>query len=129
MLAVRDDLHAVHEDVIDSVCVRVDARLVARQIGTHVYRAGANGLRIEDDDVGVPAGLQNAALAEAKEFCGHLRELMDRLFEFDSPELAHAVAEHLSRKRKRIDHVEVRAGIGCADHGAVVEPQLTTNFP
>ena len=99
----------------------------ASLIGTHVHGPGAHGRRIEHHDVRVPTGAQHAAFARAEQFRRHLRQLMNGLWQGNRLELTHAVAERLGRERERVDHV--RAGIGGADHGAVVGPELATDFP
>ena len=127
--AVANDLLPIHEHVIDAVSVGVDARFVAGQIRAHMHGSGSHRRGIEHHNVRVPPGAQHAAFAQAEQFRRHLRELMDGLWQRHGLEFTDAVAEHLRGERNRVDHVEVGAGVGCADHGAVVRPELAAYFP
>ena len=102
--------------------VGVDPRFVGRQVGAKVGGSWPNRGRVEDHDVRVPAFAQDAAFAQTEEFGGDLSELMYALLQADYPMFAHPISQNLGGKRKGIDHIQVRAGVGGANDGAFVGP-------
>src|SRR5262245_27242629 len=110
MLAVAENQRAVDEDVHDAGGVL--HRLL-------VGRAGADGLRIEDDDVGERAGRERAASGDPEVLGGEGSEAADGLGQRDDRFGAHVLAQQVgevpvgARVRARLEeHALGRGGLG-----------------
>ena len=53
MLAIPYDLHAIDEDVIDTLRIGIDAKLVAGHVIPVIARTAADRLGIENHEIGV----------------------------------------------------------------------------
>ena len=80
-------------------------------------------------EVGRPAGLDAAALAQAVEASGDVGDPVDGLLQRDHAELADAVGQQRGAVDRAAHHVEVGAGVGSADDGARVAPHLGAELP
>ena len=122
MLAFLYDLHPIDEHVIDTLRIGVDAKLIARYVIPVIARTAADRLGIEDHEIGVIAERDPSALDQAVVPRGTIRDLMHGLLQGDHPMLTHALLEQGGREGESVDEIEMRAGIGSADHGPVIVP-------
>ena len=69
------------------------------------------------------------AVAQAEQVGRDVGHLADALLEREQPALAHHLAEHDRRVVGVAHEVDVRAGVGAAEHDAVVAPDLAPHLP
>jgi len=129
MNAVEDRLDAVHDHVFDANRIGVEPDGIAGQVCAAVDRSRIDLVRIEDHDVGDQSFFEPAPIAQAQQPGGHVAQLAHCLLETDQPEAAYAVAEHLGRLGKGVDHVEMGTRVRGADEGPIVVPELASNGP
>ena len=113
----------------DAFGLGVEARGSARQVGPGVSSSRRDPLGVEDDEVGMAPLGDHAPLPDAVQPGRHLAQLVNRLFQSEQPAFAHCGAEQGGRVGEGIDHVEMGAGIGAADHGSGIRPALGPDAP
>ena len=90
---------------------------------------GADGLGVEDDEVGVEALGDAAPVAQPEQPGGHVGHELHGPLERHQLAAAQGVAEEPGGVRRAAHAVEVRAGVGAAEHGALVGPGLPAQLP
>ena len=80
-------------------------------------------------EVGVPALGDPAPVADAVQARLHVGDEVDRLLEREQAALHHGLVQHRGRVVERRQHVEVRAGVGCADHRPRIAPHVDPQLP
>ena len=84
--------------------------------------AAAHALGVEHDEVGDRARFDPAPAPQPVEARGDVGELSHRFFEREEAALAHRLAEQHRRVVRVAHEIGVRAGVGSAEHRAVVVP-------
>src|SRR3954451_4990023 len=108
--AVVDDARAVDEDGLDAFGVGVEPAGVAGEVGSRALGAVADGVGVEEHEVGGPAVGDAATVLEAVQAGGDVGELVDRFLEGDDLLLADAVLEQCRRVDGAAHHVEMGPG-------------------
>ena len=127
--AAGDDLAPVDEHVLDALRLRVEPLAPSGEVVAHLRRAAADASRVEHDEIGDPSFGDAPAVAEPVEARGHVGELVDGLFEREQRPVAHRLAEQHRGVVGVAHQVGVRAGVGAAEHRAVVAPHARAHPP
>jgi hypothetical protein len=101
----------------------------AGQVVAHALGLVADGVGIEQHEVGVEAGRDAPPVAHAVQPGGDVGDPVDRLLEREHAVLAHAVGQQRRAVDRAAHHVEVRAGVGAADQRPGVTPHLGAELP
>ena len=129
-LAVDHDRHAVDDGGVDALRLRRPAGGAVREVVGEVLLVGADGVGVEDHDVGGVAGEEQAAVGEAAQRGGDGGDLADALLEREAAPLAHPVLEEPGVGLGAVVAVEVGAAVGRAhDHVRVVLGDLRALDP
>ncbi len=124
-----DDLDPVDQHPYDADRIGDEPRAAAGEIVDERRRFRADRLGVEDEQVGEVALRDLTAVTDSEQrgrLGGHH---LDRALEADQLAVTQAVAEKGGRVIRPAHPVEVRAGIGTADHGAGVLPDLDPRPP
>ena len=128
-MAVDDGARAVDVDPVDAECIGVQPGAVAGQVVLQEELAGPDRLGVEDDEVGVPALGDPAALHEAEEPGRYVGHVGDGTLHGGQLLAAQAVGQPLGGVAGAGHPVEVGAGVRTADHHVVVVPGCLAHDP
>ena len=107
----------------------VETTGTARQVESRPNRTGADGLLLEDDDVGHGSRLEAAPADKSVQISGAGGEQVDGLLGAQQAVLTNHASEHVRGEAEARDHVEVGTRVGASDDGPRISDQLVAHSP
>ena len=116
-------------DLLDADRLGVEPERATGQVVALLGRLAGDRVGVEHDEVGVRALGDATAVAQAEQVGRDAGHLAHRLLEREQRPVAHELAEHDRRVVGVAHDVDVRAGVGPAEHDALVAPDLAPGLP
>src|SRR5215216_2900257 len=126
---VDDDRAAVHEHAVHAGGSGEQARRTPGEVLDQAHFVGADGLRVEHDEVGVESLAHHAPVPQPEQFRRRLRDEVNGFLHRDELAAADHVGAEDGRVRRAAHAVEVRAGIRPADEHVRVAPRVGAHLP
>ena len=126
------DVEQFVRDLSEGRCaerVREETLALPWQVVHDPRRGRVNGLRVEDDEIGVPADLDPPAFRQPEQPGRLVRDQLNGAFEGHELAAAKGVAQEAGRIRRTEHPVDVCAGVRPAEEDVLLFPDLPARLP